>query len=186
VRHAERLDAFRLRYIYCAMLRFLRMPAVVAAAGLVWAAVLTAGCSSKENRYPEDRARFVKIDKVVEEFRTAYNRRDLADIKDLMLPREVLEKATQDIQQDFLTFQEIALEWTIDRIVIEGEAIEVVVNWAGQWRKNPADAGIRERGHGILKLAGEKTVLLNGLEGDLPFGMALRRAGEPPRPGPAR
>jgi len=162
------------------LMRPMQLPVVVLVAGLSCAAVLTAGCSSKENRYPEDRARFVKIDKVVEELRTAYNRRDLVDIQDLMLPREALEKATHDIQQDFLTYQEIALDWTIDRIVIEGEAIEVVVNWAGQWRKNPADTGTRERGQGILKLAGEKTVLLNGLEGDLPFGMALRRAGEPP------
>ena len=160
------------------MLRVLRMPVGVAVAGLLSAAVLTAGCSSKENRYPEDHARFVKVDKAVEELRDAYSRRDLSDIQNMMLPREVLEKAVNDMQQDFQTYQEIALEWTVDRIVIEGEAIEVVVNWAGQWRKNPADTGTRERGQGILKLAGEKTILLNGLEGDLPFGMALRRAGE--------
>jgi hypothetical protein len=151
---------------------------VVAVAGLVCSAGLTAGCSSKENRYPEDHARFVKIDKAVEELRSAYVRRDLGDIRDMMLPREALEKATNDIQQDFQTYQEITLEWTVDRIVIEGESVEVVVNWAGQWLKNPADVGTRERGLGILKLAGEKTILLNGLEGDLPFGMASRRAGE--------
>ena len=164
----------------------IRVPAVVFVAGLLGAAVLTFGCSSKEIRYPEDHTRFIKIDKAVEELRDAYARRDLADIQGMMLPREALEKATNDIQQDFQTYQEIALEWTIDRIVIEGEAIEVVVNWAGQWRKNPADTGTRERGQGVLRWAGEKTVLLNGLEGDLPFGMALRRAGEPPLPGPSR
>lgn len=175
------LDALGHSFLYCAMfrlMRLIRLPVVMIVAGLLWAAVLTAGCSSKENRYPEDHARFAKVDKVVEELRAAYSRRDLGDVQDLMLPREVLEKAANDMQQDFQTYQEIALEWTIDRIVIEGEGIEVVVNWAGQWRKNPADTGTRERGQGILKLAGEKTVLLNGLEGDLPFGMALRRAGE--------
>jgi hypothetical protein len=161
------------------------LPIAMLVAGLLGVSALTAGCSSKEIRYPEDHARFKKIDKVVEELRDAYVRRDLGDIQGLMLPREVLEKATNDIQQDFLTYQEINLEWTIDRVVIEGESIEVVVSWAGQWHKNPADPGTRERGQGILKLAGEKTVLLNGLEGDLPFGMALRRAGEPaPGSGP--
>lgn len=160
------------------LIRLVRLPVVMIVAGLLWAAVLTVGCSSKDNRYPEDHARFAKIDKTVEELRAAYSRRDLGDVQDLMLPREVLEKAANDMQQDFQTYQEITLEWTIDRIVIDGEAIEVVVNWAGQWRKNPADTGTRERGQGILKLAGEKTVLLNGLAGDLPFGMALRRAGE--------
>ena len=157
----------------------MRSPVLILAAGLLGVSALASGCSSKEIRYPEDHARFKKIDKVVEELRVAYTQRDLEEIKDLMLPREVLEKATNDIQQDFQTYQEIALEWTIDRVVIEGELIEVVVSWAGQWRKNPADTGTRERGQGILKLTGEKTVLLNGLEGDLPFGMALRRAGEP-------
>jgi hypothetical protein len=164
------------------------MPLAVLAAGLLAAAV-TSGCSSKEIRYPEDHARFARIDKTVEELRDAYSRRDLADIQELMLPREVLERAAVDIQQDFQTYQEIALEWTIDRIVIEGETIEVVVNWAGQWRKTSADVGTRERGQGTLKLAGEKTILLNGLEGDLPFGMSLRRASEPApgaRPGGVR
>jgi hypothetical protein len=160
------------------MLRLMRMPVVVMVAGLLCAAGLVAGCSSKDNRYPEDHVRFVRIDKAVEELRDAYSRRDLSDIQGMMLPREVLEKAASDIQQDFQTYQEIALEWTIDRIVVEGETIEVVVNWAGQWRKTPADTGTRERGQGVLRWAGEKTVLLNGLEGDLPFGMALRRAGE--------
>jgi hypothetical protein len=161
------------------MLQRMRAPVLMLVAVLLGVAALGTGCSSKEILYPEDHKRFGRIDKVVEELRSAYSRRDLADIQGLMLPRETLEKATNDIQQDFQTYQEITLEWTIDRIVIEGETIEVVVNWAGQWRKNPADTGLRERGQGILKLAGEKTVLLNGLEGDLPFGMALRRAVEP-------
>ena len=160
-------------------MRLMLVPAVALAAGLLGAAALTTGCSSKEIRYPEDHTRYKNIDKVVEELRTAYVRRDLSDIQGLLLPREVLEKAATDMQQDFQTYQEITLEWTIDRIVIEGETIEVVVNWAGQWRKTPADTGLRERGQGILILTGEKTVLLNGLEGDLPFGMALRRPGDP-------
>lgn len=146
-------------------------------------AVALPACSSKDNRYPEDHARFVKIDKAVESLRNAYARKDLSDIQGLMLPKEALEKAALDMQQDFSTYQEIALEWTIDRITIEGETVDVIVNWAGQWRKSPADPGLRERGQGVLKWAGEKTVLLNGLDGDLPFGMAIRRAGDPARPG---
>ena len=161
------------------MLQRMRAPVLMLVAALLGGTALGAGCSSKEILYPEDHKRFGRIDKVVEELRSAYSRRDLSDIQGLMLPREALEKATNDIQQDFQTYQEITLDWTIDRIVIEGESIDVVVNWAGQWRKTPADTGLRERGQGILKLAGEKTVLLNGLEGDLPFGMALRRVGEP-------
>jgi len=162
--------------------RLMPLPAMALVACLLGAAILAAGCSSKEIRYPEDHARFKKIDQVVEELRIAYARRNLSDVQGLLLPREVLEKAANDIRQDFETYQEITLEWTIDRIVIEGESIEVVVNWAGVWRKTPADPGLREGGQGILKLTGEKTVLLNGLEGDLPFGMALRR---PPEPTPA-
>lgn len=180
------LDALRRRFLYCAMsspVRPLPLSAPALAACLLGAAVLASalvsGCSSKEIRYPEDHARFKNIDRVVEELRTGYTRRDLSDIRNLMLPREVLEKAATDMQQDFQSYEEISLDWTIDRIVIEGETIDVVVNWAGIWRKTPADAGLRERGQGILKLTGDKTVMLNGLEGDLPFGMALRRPRDP-------
>lgn len=167
-------------------MRLISWPVVVLVGGLLGAATLTSGCSSKEIRYPEDHVRYKQIDKVVEELRAAYARRDLSDIKGLLLPREVLEKAATDMQQDFQTYQEITLEWTIDRIVIEGETIEVVVNWAGNWRKTLADTGLRERGQGILILTGEKTVLLNGMEGDLPFGMALRRPGVPTPASPLR
>ena len=168
------------------LLRFVRWPIVGFVACLLGAVLLVSGCSSKEIRYPEDHARFGKIDQVVEELRGAYARRDLSDVQSLFLPREVLEKAANDIRQDFQTYQEIILDWTIDRIVIEEEKIEVVVNWAGQWRKSLADPGIRERGQGILELTGEKTVLFNGLEGDLPFGMSLRRLNEPPPAPPLR
>lgn len=164
------------------MFRLTRWPAPVLVAGLLWAAAHLSGCSGKEIRYPEDHARFTNIDKAVESLRDAYARRDLSDIHGLMLPREALEKATHDIQKDFETFQEISLEWTIDRMVIEGGTIEVIISWAGQWQKTPADTGLRERGQGVLQWAGEKSVLLNGLSGDLPFGMASRRAaGGPPR-----
>ena len=160
---------------------------LVLAAGLLWAAAHLSGCSAKEVRYPEDHARFTKIDKAVEALRDAYARRDLSDIQSQMLPREALEKAINDIQQDFQTFQEISLEWTIDRMLIDGETIEVIVSWAGQWQRTPADTGLRERGQGVLQWAGERSILLNGLSGDLPFGMALRRsATEPPRGGPPR
>jgi hypothetical protein len=164
------------------MVRLIRWPAPLLVAGLFWAAAHLSGCSGKEVRYPEDHARIMKIDKAVEALRDAYARRDLSDIQSLMLPREALDKATNDIRQDFATFQEISLEWTIDRMVIEGETVEVIVSWAGQWQKTPADTGLRERGQGVLQWAGEKTVLLNGLSGDLPFGMAARRSSEPPRP----
>ncbi len=166
------------------MFRAMRLPASVLVAGLLWAAAVASGCSAKEVRYPEDHARFTKIDKAVEALRNAYARRDLSDIQGLMLPREALEKATNDIQKDFETFQEISLEWTIDRMVVEGETIEVIVSWAGQWQRTPADTGLRERGQGVLQWAGEKSILLNGLSGDLPFGMAGRRsATEPPQSG---
>jgi NAD(P)-dependent dehydrogenase (short-subunit alcohol dehydrogenase family) len=139
-------------------------------------------CTSKEVRYPEDHARFVNIDKAVEALRSAYVRKDLSAIQSLILPRESLEQVVRDIQQDFQAYQEIALQWNVDRIVIEGDAIEVVVNWAGEWRTSPADAGIRERGQGVLAWVGEQTILLNGVSGDLPFGMAARHGGS--RPGP--
>jgi len=134
------------------------------------------GCSAKDIRYPEDHTRYANIDRAVEELRKAYAARDLSAVQSLIVPVEALERMTSDVQQDFNNFQDITLEWTIDRIVIDGNIIEAVVNWAGQWRRTPADTGIRERGQGVLRWTGEKSVLLTGAEGDLPFGMASRRA----------
>lgn len=93
-----------------------------------------------------------------------------------MLPLDALERMQRDARHDFEGFQEIALDWTIERIVIDGDNIDVFVHWQGQWKRGPGDLGIRQRGHGRLQWVGVQSILLKGVEGDLPFGMAVRQA----------
>jgi hypothetical protein len=139
-------------------------------------AVVLSACSSKDPRYPEDHARFRRIDAAVEGLRRAYVEKNLAHIQSIMLPLDQLERLQAEMTKDFESFKEISLDFAIDRIVIEGDTIDVFVHWQGEWKRAPADAGIRERGHGMLRWVGIQSILLSRVEGDLPFGMALRHA----------
>jgi hypothetical protein len=150
---------------------------LVAAMGLMLPA-----CSSKEPRYPADHARFLKIDEAVETLRAAYVKRDLATMQTIMLPLDQLERLQKDIEKDFETYQDISLDFAIDRIIIEGDTIDAFIHWQGQWKRTPTDPPIRERGHGMLRWVGMQSILLSRVDGDLPFGMALRHSEVEPRP----
>lgn len=138
--------------------------------------VFLSACSSKGPQYPEDHERFRRIDMAVESLRKAYVNKDASALESLMLPLDALERMQRDARRDFEGFQEIALDWTIERIVIDGDNIDVFVHWQGQWKRDPGDLGIRQRGHGRLQWVGVQSILLKGVEGDLPFGMAVRQA----------
>ena len=154
---------------------------------LAWMPGQILGCSSNEPRYPHDHARYERIDRAVESLRKAYVQKDLSTIQALMLPMDILDRMEQEVQNDFQTFQDISLEFSIERIMIEGETIDVYVHWQGQWTRTPAEAGVRERGHGMLRWEGVQSILLKGVEGDLPFGMAMRHTvPSTPRPGVVR
>jgi hypothetical protein len=141
---------------------------------LAWMSGQILGCSSNEPRYPQDHARYERIDRAVESLRKAYVQKDLSSIQALLLPMDSLDRMEQEVQNDFQTFQDISLEFSIERILIEAETIEVYVHWQGQWTRTPAEAGVRERGHGMFRWEGVQSILLKGVEGDLPFGMATR------------
>lgn len=147
------------------------------AAVLVLAVLSTLSCGHKEVQYAEDHQRYQKIDGAVEDLRTAYVAKNLGKLESLFLPMDLLDRLTVDIKKDFQTYEEIALEWGIDRIMIQGETIEVYLHWQGHWKKTSADSGFRERGHGMLRWVGVHSILLSSTEGDLPFGISSRHAG---------
>ncbi len=140
------------------------------------------GCSSDEPRYPEDHARFKKIDQSIETLREGYVQRDLSSIQRLMLPVDRIRSLEEAIRTDFETFQEIELDLSVDRIMIDGQTIDVFIHWLGKWKRKPADAWSRERGHGMLRWVGTRSILLQDVEGDLPFGMAGRQPTSVSRP----
>lgn len=143
-------------------------------AGLALLAPAATSCSKKEPRYPEDHARYLRIDDAVKDLRRAYVAKDSEALGALLLPFEPLQQLSQDIRKDFKTFQTIDVEFTIDRIIIDGDEIDVYVHWQGFWKRAPEDVGVRERGHGMLRWTGTQSVLLKEVQGDLPFGMATR------------
>lgn len=150
----------------------------IAAALLLWAlaaaALPFAACSKKDIRYPADHLRYQKIDAAVEALRKAYAEKDRSAIHKLVLPVAALDRTGVEIERDFDQFEEITLDVTIERIVIEGDVIQVFVHWQGSWKRRPEDPGIRERGHGVLRWVGMQSIMLRGIEGDLFFGMSTR------------
>src|SRR5262245_20280864 len=146
------------------------------AVGLAVLSIGWAGCGSKVAQYPEDHEHYLRIDKAVESLRQAYVKKDSSGMAALMVPIDELERLQRDAEADFETFQSIALEFRVERIMIEGEDVDVYVHWQGVWKKDPEDPGLRQRGHSRLQWVGTKAVLLRGIKRDSPFGMNARSA----------
>lgn len=134
------------------------------------------GCGKKVVQYPEDHERFVKIDRAVETLRKAYVDKDRSKLEDVMLPLDQLESLRRDAEDDFEAFHDLTLEFAVERIMIEGEDIDVFVHWQGLWKQTPEDAGFRQRGHMRLQWVGTQSILLRGVQGDVPFGMKARQS----------
>lgn len=107
-------------------------------------------------------------------------------LKSLLLQEESLDVLQRNAEADFDAFHSISLEFKIERIMIEGENIDVYVRWQGLWKKNPEEPGTRQRGHARFQWSGTSTILLRAAQGDLPFGMKAKQAlseSLPPQPG---
>ncbi len=140
------------------------------------------GCSSKGPHYPEDHARYQRIDSAVERLRTAYVEKNVSELQEMLLPSDHLERVSREILLDFQTFAAMTLHVSIDRVMIDNEVIDVSIHWQGMWKREATDVGIRARGHGRLRFVGVQSILLQEAEGDLPFGMANRVMLSEPRP----
>jgi hypothetical protein len=148
---------------------------------------LVVGCAGKTIQYKDDHDRILRIDQAVESLRKSYVEQDRSGVEALLLPSGNMDQLQREIYSDFDTFRDIQLEFSIERILIEGENIDVFVHWQGQWKRNPADSGIRQRGHGRLAWVGTQSILLREAQGDLPFGMGMRATvGEDPARDPAK
>ena len=134
------------------------------------------GCSGKTIQYPEDHERYLRIDRAVESLRQAYVRKDSSDLASLMKPIDQLDRLREEAQGDFETFSAITLDFAVERIMIDGDNIDVFVHWQGLWKKDADDPGLRQRGHTRLQWVGTKSILLRGIQGDTPFGMNARQA----------
>lgn len=145
--------------------------------------MFSVGCAGKTLQYKDDHDRIVRIDQAVESLRKSYVERDRSALEALLLPSGNLDQVQRDIHSDFDTFRDIQLEFSIERILIEGDNIDVFVHWQGQWKRDPAEVGTRQRGHGRLAWVGTQSILLREAQGDLPFGMGTRASlsGDPAR-----
>jgi len=157
-------------------------------AGWVVLCALAAGsCSSKTLQYPADHERMQRVDRAVESLRDAYQKKDHSAFRAALEPSDQLESLQHQVKADFEAFHAISLEFKVERVIIEGDNVDVYVRWQGVWKKHADDAGMRQRGHTRLQWAGTQSVLLRDIQGDLPFGMKTKQALSelpPPKPAP--
>ena len=137
--------------------------------------IIGVGCSGKANQYPEDHERYLRIDRAVESLRQAYVKKNSSDLASLMMPGDQLDRLREEAQGDFETFNSMVLDFAVERIMIEGDNVDVFVHWQGLWKKDADDPGLRQRGHTKLLWVGTKSILLRGVQGDAPFGMKARQ-----------
>ncbi len=142
---------------------------------LMLLAVAIGGCQSKTIRYPQDHERLHRIDQAVEFLRDAYEKENRSAFKALLVPSDQLNELQRQVEIDFEVFHVISLEFTIERVLIEGEASDVFVHWQGLWKKDVDDPGFRQRGHARLQWIGTQSILLRAAQGDLPFGMKTKQ-----------
>jgi hypothetical protein len=160
--------------------KFPQFPLVVLLSSIF---LIGVGCSGKKIQYPNDHERYLRIDGAVESLRQAYVKKDSSDLASLMIPSDQLDRLREEAQGDFETFNAIMLDFAIERIMVEGDNVDVFVHWQGLWKKDAEDPGLRQRGHTRLQWVGTQSVLLRGVQGDSPFGMKARQATvDPTRP----
>jgi hypothetical protein len=132
------------------------------------------GCSKKAPKYPEDHARFQRVVLAIKTLETAYVNKDGPALHELLLPLEQLEILEAEARQDFAQFSTIQLDLNINRIIVDGNRISAFISWQGKWQPSTQEPGDQARGQGVLLWSGNQVILLRGVEGDLPFGMAAR------------
>jgi len=142
--------------------------------------------SSKTPQYPADHDRIRSIDRAVDALRDAYQERNRSGFRSLMQSDEELDAIQRQVEDDFEAYHAISLEFKIERVMIDGDNIDVYVHWQGVWKTQPDETGMRQRGHARLQWIGTDTILLRGVQGDLPFGMKAKQAlSEAPQSQPA-
>ena len=163
------------------MFRRIQWPAqVLCSIALCVLSAAAIGCATKTVQYKEDHDRIIRIDAAVEALRRAYAERDHSGFESLLLPSGRLDPLQRDVLNDFDAYHDIVLEFAIERMLIDGDMVDVFVHWQGQWKRDSSDAGVRQRGHARLQWTGVQSILLRDVEGDLPFGMHSRTAGIEP------
>ncbi|NKB81586.1 MAG: hypothetical protein GKS05_06825 [Nitrospirales bacterium] len=135
------------------------------------------GCAStKTPKYPEDHARFERIVEVIDSLRQAYVEKNDSAARELFLPLDNLKQLDVEIQRDFQTYSQITLDLSIERITIRDDQILVNIRWQGEWTEESNAPVTQANGHGILHWRGRQVILLAGVEGDIPFGMASHQS----------
>ena len=98
--------------------------------GVLMVLVLAVGAcsSSKTPQYPADHERIRHIDRAVEALREAYQQKSRSDFRSLMQSGDRLESLQRQVEDDFDAYHAISLEFTIERVIIDGDDIDVYVH----------------------------------------------------------
>src|SRR5437879_11970458 len=91
--------------------------------------LVAVACSKASHINPDDAARVRKIDSTVERIRQAYTDKDASVLHSLFMPLDSLRTLEEEIQRDFATYDRITLDFTIDRVMVDGADVSVSFHW---------------------------------------------------------
>lgn len=129
-------------------------------------ALILAGCEHSPVKPTADLKRIQEIDHLIEELRVAYENRDFPAFARLY-PAEPPEEI-RAISSILDRINDPRMDFLIDRIILEGEAVRVALHWELQWQSD-APQPIKQRGNSLFHLNGKTLPRLQAIDGDNPF-----------------
>ena len=124
------------------------------------------GCEHAPVKPTEDSKRLRQIDIFIESLRQAYENRNLQSFS-TMYPQGRPEDL-QTISSLLDSIDRPRLNFTIDRIVLQGDAVQVSLHWELNWQSQSAGP-VKQRGNALFQLTGKSELRFQAIEGDNPF-----------------
>jgi hypothetical protein len=128
--------------------------------------VLVLGCEHAAIKPTEDSKRLQLIDAYIENLRVAFEGRNLQAFSSAYLADRSDDLKTVSAFMDSASSPH--LDILIDRIVLQGDAVQVSLHWELRWTSERTGL-VKQRGNALFELAGKGDLRLQAIEGDNPF-----------------
>ncbi len=128
--------------------------------------LLAASCEHPRVKPTEDSRRLDQIEAYLESLKQSFQDRNLASFSDLYVKDRPDDLGV--IGRSLESIRTLQLDFAIDRIVLDGEQVQVFLHWELRWQA-PNGGPAMQRGNTLFHLSGRSELVLWSIEGDNPF-----------------